>query len=81
LSSSSASLLKQSTGLESLERCLLFRFSLMLAHGFEIEILGQLALDGLAVAVGHTTIAGRRRIKVSWLRISAAGRKAIAEQA
>jgi hypothetical protein len=53
--------------------------ALMLAHGFESGILGSLVLDGLAVAVDHTTIAGRRRMKVTWMRITAAGRKAIAE--
>jgi hypothetical protein len=53
--------------------------ALMMAHGFEIEILGQLVLCGLAVAVDQTTRAGRRRIKVTCLRITAAGRKAIAE--
>jgi hypothetical protein len=52
--------------------------ALMLAHGFESAMLGDLVLNGLAVAVDHNTMAGRRRIKVTWLRITAAGRKAIA---
>jgi hypothetical protein len=47
--------------------------ALMMAHRFEIAILGQLVLEGLAVAVDHTTRAGRRRIKVIWLGITAAG--------
>jgi hypothetical protein len=53
--------------------------ALMMAHGFESAMLGKLVLDGLAVAVDHSTMAGRRRMKVTWLRITDAGRKAIAE--
>jgi hypothetical protein len=52
--------------------------ALMMAHGFESAMLGDLALDGFAVAVDHRTMAGRRRIKITWLRITE-GRKAIAE--
>jgi phage portal protein BeeE len=53
--------------------------ALMLAHGFESAMLSDLVLNGLAVAVDHSTMAGRRRMKVTWLRITAAGRQAIAE--
>jgi hypothetical protein len=53
--------------------------ALLMAHGFESVVLGDLVLKGLAVAVGHSTMAGRRRIKVKWLRITAVGRKAIVE--
>jgi hypothetical protein len=53
--------------------------ALMMAHGFESEILGQLVLDGLAVAVDQSTMAGRRRVKVTWLRTTEAGRQAIAD--
>jgi hypothetical protein len=52
--------------------------ALMMAHGFELAMLAKLVIDGLAVAVDHSTMAGRRRMKVTWLRIAAAGRKAIA---
>jgi hypothetical protein len=53
----------------------------MLAHGFESAMLGKLTLDGLAkVEVRDTKVAGRRvKVKVTWLRITEAGRKAIAE--
>jgi hypothetical protein len=51
--------------------------ALMLAHGFESAMPSDLVLNGLGVAVDHSTVAGRRRIKVTWLRITAAGRKAI----
>jgi hypothetical protein len=50
----------------------------MMAHGFELVMLAKLVIDGLAVAVDHSTMAGRRRMKVTRLRITAAGRKAIA---
>jgi hypothetical protein len=53
--------------------------ALMMAHGFESGMLGDLVLDRLAVAVDHSTMVGRRRVKVTWLRITAAGRRAIAE--
>jgi hypothetical protein len=52
--------------------------ALMMAHGFPMDMLGKLVLDGLAVAMDHSTMAGRRRIKVTWLRITEAGRKEIA---
>jgi hypothetical protein len=48
----------------------------MLAHGFELEMLGRLIVDGLAGAEAHSTMAGRRRIKVTWMHITAAGREA-----
>jgi hypothetical protein len=53
----------------------------MLAHGFESATLSKLVLDGLAkVEVHETKVAGRRvKVKVTWLRITEAGRKAIAE--
>jgi hypothetical protein len=47
--------------------------ALLMAHGFEVAMLSR-----LAVAVDHSTTAGRRRMKVTWLRITNAGRKAIA---
>jgi hypothetical protein len=52
--------------------------ALMMAHGFELVMLAKLVIDGLVVAVDHSTMAGRRRMKVTWLRITAAGRKTIA---
>jgi hypothetical protein len=51
--------------------------ALMLAHDFEIAMLGKLALDGFARVKAHDTMAGGRRMKVVWLQITAAGRKAI----
>jgi hypothetical protein len=55
--------------------------AIMLAHGFESAMLGKLVLDGLAkVEVHDTKVAGRRlKVKVTWLRITEEGRKAIGE--
>jgi hypothetical protein len=49
----------------------------MLAHGFELAMLEQLALGGLTRVEVHDTIAGGRPVKVTWMRITAAGRKAL----
>ena len=40
-------------------------------------MLGKLALDGFAKVQAHDTMAGGRRMKVVWMQITAAGRKAI----
>jgi hypothetical protein len=53
--------------------------ALMLAHGFDGAMLGKLVLDGLARAEEHATMAGSRPMKVVWLQITEAGRKAVAE--
>jgi hypothetical protein len=53
--------------------------AVLIAHGFELEMLGKLVLDGFAEVEPHTTMTGRQRSKVMWMRITAAGRKAIAE--
>jgi hypothetical protein len=52
--------------------------ALMLAHGFQLEMLDKLVLDGVAKAEEHATMAGSRAMKVVWLQITEAGRKAIA---
>jgi hypothetical protein len=50
-----------------------------MAHGFEGAMLGKLLLDGLANAWLEDMRAGRRQMKVTWVRVTAAGRRAIAE--
>jgi hypothetical protein len=52
--------------------------ALMMAHGFEGAMLGQLVVDGLALATPHHTQAGRRQMIVVWISITTAGREAIA---
>jgi hypothetical protein len=51
--------------------------ALMLAHGFERRMLDKLARDGLTRIEAHNTMAGGRPITVTWMQITAAGRKAI----
>jgi hypothetical protein len=51
--------------------------ALMMAHGFEVAMLGKLVLDGLAKAWVEDMRAGRRQMKVTWVKITAAGRKAL----
>jgi DNA-binding PadR family transcriptional regulator len=53
--------------------------SIMLAHGFAIGMLRDLARNGLATAETRTVRAGRRLIKVTWMTITDAGRRALAE--
>jgi hypothetical protein len=55
-----------------------FTEAILLAHGFTISMLAGLVLDGLATAATETTLAGRRPIKAVRLRITDAGRQAIA---
>jgi len=55
--------------------------AIMLAHGFMVEMLTGLVRDGLATATAETaeTVhAGKRPIKVTWLRITDVGRQALA---
>jgi hypothetical protein len=52
--------------------------AILLAHGFELAMPGKLAFDGLANVEARDTMAGSRRMKVFWLQITEAGRKAIA---
>jgi len=52
--------------------------AIMLAHGFTVETLGRLVLDGHATATPGTVQAGRRPIKVTWLTITDVGRQALA---
>jgi hypothetical protein len=53
--------------------------AVLMAHGFDLEMLGQLVTDGLADAEARNTMAGRHRTKVIWMHITEAGRKVIAQ--
>jgi hypothetical protein len=52
--------------------------AIMLAHGFTIEMLTILVRDGLATATPETVHAGKRPVEVVRVRITAAGRLALA---
>jgi hypothetical protein len=49
--------------------------SIMLAHGFKIELLAGLVREGLASAAPETVRAGGRSIEVVRMRITAEGRR------
>jgi hypothetical protein len=48
--------------------------ALIMAHGFEGAMLGQLMLDGLDLATPYHTRAGRRQMTVVWITIITTGR-------
>jgi hypothetical protein len=50
----------------------------MLAHGFAVEILGCLVLEGPATAAPGVMYAGKRPITVTRLTITNVGRQALA---
>jgi hypothetical protein len=52
--------------------------AIMLAHGFTSEMLTVLVRDGLATATPETVHAGKRPIEVVRVRITDAGRLALA---
>jgi hypothetical protein len=56
----------------------LFRLDGPAAH-LSCRFRRPLPLDGLADAEARKTMAGRRRIRVFWMHITPAGRKAIAK--
>ncbi|MBV8422121.1 MAG: hypothetical protein JOZ26_19105 [Hyphomicrobiales bacterium] len=51
--------------------------AIMLAYGFKTELLVELVNAGLATASIEGTVAGRRRVEVIRMRITAAGRRAL----
>jgi hypothetical protein len=53
--------------------------AIMLAHGFTIDMLGELGAGGLLRVDIHNAHAGGRAKFIVWMEITAAGRKAIAE--
>jgi hypothetical protein len=52
----------------------------MLAHGFTTEFLVRLVRDGLASVKAENMVAGGQRLEIARVKITAAGRKALAEQ-
>jgi membrane carboxypeptidase/penicillin-binding protein PbpC len=53
---------------------------MMLAHGFTIDMLVELARAGLATATSERVVAGGRTIEVARVRITGAGRRALADK-
>jgi hypothetical protein len=53
--------------------------AIMLAYGFKTELLVELVNAGLATATIDRMVVGGRRVKVIRMRITAAGRRALAK--
>ena len=51
----------------------------MLAHGFRIQLLVDLCIAGLATATVERMVAGGRAVEVVRMKITDAGRQALAE--
>jgi hypothetical protein len=51
----------------------------MRAHGFTVDMLAKIVLAGLASVSTERVLAGRQPIEVARLRITDAGRRALAE--
>jgi len=49
----------------------------MVAHDFSIEFLAELVRDGLATATTERVRAGRKSLKITRVRITLAGRRAL----
>ena len=55
--------------------------AIMLAHGFTTELLVRLVRDGLASVTAENMVAGGQKLEIARVKITAAGRKALAEAA
>lgn len=53
----------------------------MLAHGFTVPQMVELVRTGLATAHTRRAIAGRRTIEIAYMKITEAGRQALAGRA
>jgi hypothetical protein len=52
--------------------------AIMLAHGFSIDMMVELVNAGLATATAERVVAGGKTIEVARVRITEAGRRALA---
>ena len=53
--------------------------ALMLAHGFRADLLAGLCIAGLATSTPERMVAGVRKAEIVRLKITEAGRRALAE--
>jgi hypothetical protein len=54
--------------------------AIMLAHGFSIDMMVELVNAGLASVTTERMVAGNHRIEVARVRITEAGRRALADR-
>ena len=55
--------------------------AIMIAHGFTVPQMVELVRTGLATAHARRAIAGRRTIEIGYMKITEAGRQALAGRA
>jgi hypothetical protein len=55
--------------------------AIMIAHGFTVDVLAGIVRAGLAMANVERMVAGEKRIEVIRVRITEAGRRALADRA
>ena len=55
--------------------------AIMIAHGFTVPQMVELVRTGLATTHTRSAIAGRRTIKIAYMKITEAGRQALAGRA
>jgi hypothetical protein len=55
-----------------------YTVTVMMEHGFKLEMLTEVVSNKLARATRGILPGGRRRIEVTWLTITDAGRRALA---
>ena len=54
--------------------------AIMIAHGFTVEQMVDLCIAGLATAMPERVVAGGKAVEVARVRITEAGRQALAKQ-
>jgi hypothetical protein len=52
----------------------------MRAHGFTVPQILVLVRDGLVTAYSRRVIVARHTVEIAWVRITAAGRRALADK-
>ena len=55
--------------------------AIMLAHGFTVELMVDLCIAGLAIATVERMVAGGRTVQIVRMKITEAGRQALANGA
>jgi len=54
--------------------------AIMIAHGFTVPQMVELVRAGLATAYTRRVIVARHTVEIAWVRITAAGRRALPDQ-
>ncbi len=57
-----------------------YTVTVMMEHGFKLEMLTEVVSNGLARSTRGPLLGGRQRLEVTWLTITDAGRRVLAER-